>query len=1332
MDCLVDIDKLIDDLEDDETSEKAVTSNTNDNKKLIENSTNIKVSPVKNEFVPVSNVFSSLNDYVNAGKDVESTHYEGKVVAAATATNNKVHHKFTNPNYAYGDNDYSTSDSEELEEIVRRRSGNDSHDASNNLTFSDTSTSSTSGTTTTSGPESLENSENENYPIKSGHHDDADQTDQEKLIDDGKEPKQQTTNIPENVSYGSCPVPQDPMSLSNTFSNDVTNFEGMSSISSMVEITSNYKKLKSDCKEENSCTINEKLERDVASLTSDFLACGLEFEEVKNLPDTEKTDKKPIGFESTMDDVSDTELESYLQELEEETQGNNGNDAEKEVDKKIEVLNSDPSTVETCEEKEIDEGDNVSKASTIEFNEMRTKEKLQDFEAEQEPIDVETKSIVDTHEEIQKPDIEPAMFQSLDSLRFADSATTEQKTTEGSSDEISQDKKSEEGPIFEEVMLGANSVKQEQVEPNSNEMQKEKEKEVIENEATTEDNKNLPSNEDTQENLSKTRPTSLDIQNVTSPVEAELAETLDKDSNTVQIASPGHTPPPTVTSRISQENDPGMTSSSSEDYSTPMSSSLNTNVNESNPSSRLDMLSAQLGKVAPYWVPDNMTNNCMQCDTKFSLIKRRHHCRSCGQLLCSACCCMKAKLEYMEDQEVRICIQCDHILSRREAEISNDGNSNEPRQPNPNNPMEYCSVIPPHQQVSVASASAPISVMVPVGVLKREGQSKGNRKDRNVIFSDGIRPGCDLTELDSNWDAKTGDSNSGSKRSKNRVQTPPGTNLHEKQFKINIKLPPMDPDNKSYIPKKENAIPPIYTQTKTEYKFTDVTNDAALITRLHTETLRFAVQRNFYVFVKVVKLVCCVNKTVINFTTKGLHHVGQDEIVILLELDETNLIPKDVFLHLNDIYNEADKGNTITELGFSMPKTQNFLGSKEHGGFLFIRPSFQCLQNITVPESPYLIGVLIHRWEVPWAKIFPLRLMLRLGALYRYYPTPHISVRKRDSVYAEIAQTIINFLADFRTYSYTIPTIRGMYIHMEDRKTSVLIPRNRYDQIMKAINNSSDHILAMAANFSKKADGHLVCIQNTEANSPEQLHSYSTQAINIQGQPRKVTGASFIVLNGALKSSSGLSGKCNIVEDGLMVQIPPAKMLSIRDALKNMKDVDIICGPVDADPSMTETVTFQWTENDLNFNIGVFSPIDKRDLSGVPSIRCHNSLLYSNVNHSIRWTEVFIIKSDDDSAHGRDPVDIPRVAEQIARNTCQALVSFLNLLAANDLVKIGLRVTLDPENVCFEAGSQHNKLAPLYMNALDNELVPTLHRQAGNLHIDTPIILELIFHILDK
>lgn len=54
---------------------------------------------------------------------------------------------------------------------------------------------------------------------------------------------------------------------------------------------------------------------------------------------------------------------------------------------------------------------------------------------------------------------------------------------------------------------------------------------------------------------------------------------------------------------------------------------------------------------------------------------------------------------------------------------------------------------------------------------------------------------------------------------------------------------------------------------------------------------------------------CCVNKQVWCFTTKGLSSVGQDEIVILLEvLEKENRVPKDVFLHLNNIYMDAAKG----------------------------------------------------------------------------------------------------------------------------------------------------------------------------------------------------------------------------------------------------------------------------------------------------------------------------------------------------------------------------------------------------------------------------------------
>lgn len=89
-------------------------------------------------------------------------------------------------------------------------------------------------------------------------------------------------------------------------------------------------------------------------------------------------------------------------------------------------------------------------------------------------------------------------------------------------------------------------------------------------------------------------------------------------------------------------------------------------------------------------------------------------------------------------------------------------------------------------------------------------------------------------------------------------------------------------------------------------------------------------------------------------------------------------------------------------------------------------------------------------------RLFPLRLILRLGALYRYYPTPILSNVNREPVFAEIGNTVMNFLADFRNFSYTIDIIKGLNIHMEERKTTVVIPKNRYDQIMRVISNSTD------------------------------------------------------------------------------------------------------------------------------------------------------------------------------------------------------------------------------------------------------------------------------------
>eukprot|EP00966_Prymnesium_polylepis_P249114 5759719-Prymnesium_polylepis.1 len=46
------------------------------------------------------------------------------------------------------------------------------------------------------------------------------------------------------------------------------------------------------------------------------------------------------------------------------------------------------------------------------------------------------------------------------------------------------------------------------------------------------------------------------------------------------------------------------------------------------------------------WVPDAAASACMQCNTAFGMMLRRHHCRWCGLVLCKRCCSETADSAY--------------------------------------------------------------------------------------------------------------------------------------------------------------------------------------------------------------------------------------------------------------------------------------------------------------------------------------------------------------------------------------------------------------------------------------------------------------------------------------------------------------------------------------------------------------------------------------------------------------------------------------------------------------------------------------------------------------
>lgn len=260
----------------------------------------------------------------------------------------------------------------------------------------------------------------------------------------------------------------------------------------------------------------------------------------------------------------------------------------------------------------------------------------------------------------------------------------------------------------------------------------------------------------------------------------------------------------------------------------------------------------------------------------------------------------------------------------------------------------------------------------------------------------------------------------------------------------------------------------------------------------------------------------------------------------------------------------------------------------DFNAILYVHASLQSTQNVILPDrscGQVLFGLLVKQTEIPWAKLFPLRLLLRMGAEYRLYPWPLFNALDRKCLYSEfVDNSIIHFLADFRNFSFTLNEIPGLYMHMEHDKVipsvpdadkqdnvrvTIYLPKINYKRIEAMINDSSESILSFGGALNPKADGHLVCIQQDGSKSSSSGSvAYSTQSLNIERSEAAVenggartsrTGLNFFILNGALKSATGLKAKMSIIEDGVMVQVLPTIMARVRSALLEMRDFVIKC-----------------------------------------------------------------------------------------------------------------------------------------------------------------------------
>ncbi|PIO65588.1 FYVE zinc finger [Teladorsagia circumcincta] len=375
----------------------------------------------------------------------------------------------------------------------------------------------------------------------------------------------------------------------------------------------------------------------------------------------------------------------------------------------------------------------------------------------------------------------------------------------------------------------------------------------------------------------------------------------------------------------------------------------------------------------------------------------------------------------------------------------------------------------------------------------------------------------------------------------------------------------------------------------------------------------------------------------------------------------------------------------------------------------------QDFSSLSLPNSPFLIALFLNDAEVPWAMACPNRLLFRLGLKYSWYPTPFVNIVGRQAVYStETSQTVLKVFTDFRSWSFRMKHLAGSTVTLSNDVTLVEIPKSAKDDLEEIVSFNCK-MLAWSTSTNLIADSHLVCDETNGV--------YSTQVL-ARGSTRKATGASFLIIDGGLKTN-GL--QISVVEDGVAIRIPSERLESLLQALNSTENWTT------SDASGTHFIV-RWTDGAGQPSpYGPVSPIDGQNLAnkfqyGLSLERAISSVLQVNSvsDYGVRLSHVYNLK--DGRLAPEDEPKVFSIAEMLARECTGMLEPYLTMLINMGIMSISVRVGVSADTVEYDVspwfGMEEEQL--LYKQNMD-QLIPVLYDILGYLSGGFHIELVLSF-----